>query len=309
MESFLKHTLIFIIVSLLTFFSHSFVPITQTGFVAATQNGVDASGLMQEGKKLYEGGNFRDAVTAWKKAFRAYQQQQDKVNQALALNNLSLTYQESGQWKDAEVVISRALDIVRSVPEKQNNYARSNAYAQVLDTKGHLEYVQGQTQKALDIWKQAAQIYNKLNDNEGILINKINQAQALQSLGSLRQAKDILNQLEESLPNQKSSALKITGLRSLANTYALLGDFNKSKYILHKELKQYQKLHNIKINKEQESNILVSLGNTQRALANQARERREAKSYNEYQECKKYEIFKDKKLTDEAIKANNPKPY
>ena len=259
---------------------------------------------------LYEAGIFSDAVTAWKKAFRAYQQQQDKVNQALALNNLSLTYQESGQWKDAEVVISKALDIVRSVPEKQNNYARSNAYAQALDTKGHLEYVQGQTQKALDIWKKSAQIYKKLNDNEGILINKINQAQALQSLGSLRQAKDTLNQLKESLENQKHPGLKITRLLSLANTYALLGDLNESEKILNKKhIKLFQKLHNIEINKEEESHILLSLGNTQRALANRARERREAKSYNEYQECKNYEIFEDKKLTDEGIKANKALDY
>ena len=196
MESFLKYTLVFILVLLLAFFSHSFVPITQTGFVVATQNGVDASDLMQEGKKLYEAGNFSAAVTTWKKAVKAYQREQDKENLALALNNLSLTYQESGKWKDAEVAISQALDILRSIPENL-------AHAQALDTKGHLEYIQGKTQKALDIWKQAAQIYEKLNDNEGILINKINQAQALQSLGSLLQAKDILDELEESLQNQK----------------------------------------------------------------------------------------------------------
>ncbi len=306
MESFLKHTFIFILVLLLTFFSHSLTiiwnPLPVKVRAEEPRGFVDASELMQQGKELYEAGNFGDAVIIWKKAVKVYRQEQDNQNLALALNNLSLTYQKLGEWKDAESAILKALNILRFFPEKQ-------AYAQGLDTKGHLEYIQGQTQKGLDTWKQAAQIYEKLNDNEGIIINKINQAQALQSLGALHQAKNILDELEKSLKNQKDPALQITALHSLANTYALLGDFNKSKQILHKQLKVYQALGNFEINKEQESRILLSLGNTQRALANQARDQRQARSSNEYKECKIYKtsqgknkIYNEENLANQALK-------
>ena len=314
MESFLKHILIFILVLLLTFFSHSFVPIISNPLawdlyifetqrdakVSAEERGafLDASELMQKGKELYEAEKFSQAVKMWDIAAKVYQKEQDKVNQALALNNLSLTYQELGKWKDAEDKIFKALDILRSVP-------KNLAYAQALDTRGHLEYVQGKTQKALDYWKQAARIYKQLNDNEGIIINKINQAQALQSLGSLRQAEDILNQLKELLENHKYPGLKIARLRSLANTYALLGDLNESEKILNqKHIKLFQKLHNIEINKQEESRILLSLGNIQRALANRVRERREAKNYNEYKECKKYGTSQEEKdSTNKALES------
>ncbi len=305
MESFLKHTLIFILTLLFTFFFHSLVPIWNPlswGYVFETQRSakvnaeehrgfVGAAGLMERGQEFYEGGNFSEAIKIWKKAVKAYQREQDKVNQALALNNLSLTYQESGEWEYAEVAISQALDILRLVPEKQ-------AYAQALDTRGHLEYVQGKNQKALNTWKQSAQIYEQLNDNEGIIINQINQAQALQSLGSLHQAEDILSQLNKSLENQKYPGLKVTRLLSLANTYSLLGKLEKSNKIL------YEELDNDGIKKDEKIKILLSLGNTQRALANRARERREAKSYNEYQECKIFEDSpEEKKIASKALES------
>ena len=308
MESFLRHTLIFILTLLLTFFSHSLLPIIWNplpwGYVFETQNSakvnaeerrgfVGAAGFMERGQELYEGGNFSEAIKIWKQAVKAYQREQDKVNQALALNNLSLTYQESGEWEYAEVAISQALDILRLVPEKQ-------AYAQALDTRGHLEYVQGKNQKALDTWKQSGQIYEQLNDNEGIIINQINQAQALQSLGSLHQAEDILNQLNKSLENQKYSGLKVTRLLSLANTYSLLGKLEKSNKIL------YEELDNDGIKKDEKIKILLSLGNTQRALANRARERREAKSYNEYQKCKIFENSREEKeIASKALESYN----
>ncbi len=317
MESFLKHkllkhTLIFIFVLLFSFFFHLFVPfIVQTEFVRATQSSQisqesqssrDAAGLMERGKELYEAGNFLQATTFWEKAVKAYQQEQDSLNQVLALNNLSATYQELGNWKDGEEAISKALYILRSVAERQNNDVQlSHAYAQVLDTNGHLKYVLGQTQKALDNWKQAAQIYKRLNDNEGITINKINQAQALQSLGSLRQAKDNLDELEESLKNQTNSHLQIKVLHSLANTYTLLGNFNKSKELLSQGLEFYQKNHNFGVNKQEESHIFLSLGNTQRALANRERERMKAQNYQEYKECKIYQKPQEKELANEAL--------
>ena len=315
MESFLKHILVFIFTLLFTFFSHFFVPfIAQTGFVVATQSyqsSRDVAGLMKRGKALYEAGNFLQAITFWEKAVKVYQHQQDRLNQALALNNLSATYQELGNWNDGEKAISRALNILHSLPERQNNDVQlSHAYAQVLDTNGHLKYILGQTQKALDNWKQAAQIYERLNDNEGIIINKINQAQALQSLGSLRQAKDNLDELEESLKNQTNPHLQIKVLYSLANTYELLGNFNKSKKLLHQALEFYQNNHNFEINKQEESDILLSLGNTQRALANRVRERREAQSYQEYKECKNYQKFQElNKISQEQELANDALNY
>ena len=107
--------------------------------------------------------------------------------------------------------------------------------------------------------------------------------------------------MEESLKNQTNPHLQIKVLHSLANTYTLLGNFNKSKELLSQGLEFYQKNHNFGVNKQEESHIFLSLGNTQRALANRERERMKAQNYQEYKECKIYQKPEEKELANEAL--------
>jgi tetratricopeptide (TPR) repeat protein len=57
--------------------------------------------LAQQGTTLYEAGKFQEAATVWQQAASAFQKQGDTLNQAMALSNLSLTYQQLGEWHKA----------------------------------------------------------------------------------------------------------------------------------------------------------------------------------------------------------------
>ncbi|NJL10169.1 MAG: tetratricopeptide repeat protein, partial [Calothrix sp. SM1_7_51] len=283
----------------MTVFLTFFLPIAETELVIArviaTENIQDPSVLVELGKKYYENNRYSEAVEVWEQAVKGFQAQGNLRNQALALSNLSLTYQQVGNWSGAEKAITDSLNILLSL--KENSDERSQIYVQALDIKGHLKYAVGKTLEALNIWKEAAKFYAQINDKEGSAINKLNQAQALQTLGSFRQAKESLIELEKSLKNQPDTAFKAKLFRSISHVYAVMGeleitDRNKeenAQYALNRSLEVAKNLTSPDKEKE-ESATLLSLGNNQRALAKRFRERRESTGYVEFQECKKYGV-------------------
>ncbi|HAJ63346.1 MAG TPA: hypothetical protein DCP31_32375, partial [Cyanobacteria bacterium UBA8543] len=134
--------------------------------------------------------------------------------------------------------------------------------AQALNTQGSLQLATGQTEAALNTWKQAAIAYTNAGDEAGILGSQINQAQALQTLGLYRQAQTTLEQLNQKLQTQPDSLLKVTGLRSLGVALQVMGDLQKSQAVLEQSLAIAQRLES----SPDTSTILFSLGNTARAL-------------------------------------------
>ena len=61
--------------------------------------------LIQQGKNLYQSGQFASAAQSFQQAARVYQSQNDALNQALALNFLSLSEQKLGHWNQANEAI------------------------------------------------------------------------------------------------------------------------------------------------------------------------------------------------------------
>ena len=57
--------------------------------------------LVQRGREYYQAGQFTEAATVWKQAAEAFAAQGDRLNQAMLLSNLSLVYQQLGQWSGA----------------------------------------------------------------------------------------------------------------------------------------------------------------------------------------------------------------
>lgn len=62
--------------------------------------------LMQQGKTLYQAEQFADAASNFKQVARVYELQGDLINQALALNYVSLTKQKLGDWNGASEAVS-----------------------------------------------------------------------------------------------------------------------------------------------------------------------------------------------------------
>ncbi|HCF28539.1 MAG TPA: hypothetical protein DEV81_15365 [Cyanobacteria bacterium UBA11049] len=231
--------------------------------------------LVQQGKNLYEAERFSEAVKILQQAVNSFKASGDKLSQAMVLSNLSLAYQQLGQWDKAENAIANSLSLLEYPVKKRAGGAGGKiqnleVIAQILDVKGRLQLARGQTEQALTTWQQAADIYVKLKDNAGLIRNQINSAQALQSLGHYLQAEKTLTQVQQSLQKQPNSALKATGLRSLGNVYRVVGNLKVSRQVLEESLNVATRWPRSRPPSASQSSqaiadTLLSLGNTARA--------------------------------------------
>ena len=94
--------------------------------------------------------------------------------------------------------------------------------AQTLNQRGAEFLAAGKPDKALANWQEAHQLYAKVKDPQGMIGTKINQAQALQSLGFYRQALLNLQEVNVKLQQQPDSQLKMQGLLGLGNSLRAL---------------------------------------------------------------------------------------
>ncbi|HEY9830745.1 MAG TPA: tetratricopeptide repeat protein, partial [Stenomitos sp.] len=226
------------------------------------------SDAIQQGKQLYQAGQFSEAVAAWQKAAATFEAQGDVLNQALTLSYLASAFEQLGQWTEATKAITQSLQLLAN--SQQQTSAHQLILAQVLNTQGNLQLTQGQESDALQTWQKAEAAYQKAGDEVGILGSQINQARALQAMGLYRRAAEILEQVEQTLQKQPDSALKVTGLRNLGNTLRLVGDLDRTRIVLQQSLAIAQRLRQESRSSSEESasdisGILMSLGNTARA--------------------------------------------
>jgi CHAT domain-containing protein len=214
--------------------------------------------LVQQGKTLYKAGQFAEAVNVLQQAAAAFRASGDGLREAMTLSNLSLAYQQLGLWAEAEKAIAQSLNLLQNL---DNSKERSAILAQTLDVQGQLQLALSKAEAALTTWQRAADIYQQIGDSTALTRNRINSAQALQSLGLFRQAKKILTEVEQTLKNQPDSLLKATGLRSLGNVLQVVGDLKESRRVLEQSLA----LVSSSSSERAVSETLFSLGNTARA--------------------------------------------
>lgn len=208
----------------------------------------------EQGRDLYRSGRFTEAVEVWQTTAQQYQQQGDRLNQALSLSYLSLTYQELNQWETAQQAIQQSLTLLKTAEPP----ADAILWAQALNTQASLQLNLGQAEAALNNWQQAQKYYQQAGDTLGSVGSQINQAQALQSLGFYRRAKQLLEGLTQTLTALPDSEVKISGLRSLGLALQTFGDASKSQRIFTQGLAIAQKLDA----KPQFSSLLLGLGKT-----------------------------------------------
>ena len=214
--------------------------------------------LVQQGKTLYEVGQFAEAVNVLQQAAADFRANGDGLREAMTLSNLSLAYQQLGLWAEAEKAIAQSLNLLQNL---DNSKERSAILAQTLDVQGQLQLTRGKAEAALTTWQRAADIYQQIGDGAALTRNRINSAQALQALGLYRQAKKILTSVEQTLENQPDSLLKASGLRSLGNVLQVVGDLKESRRVLEQSLA----LASASSSDQAVSETLFSLGNTARA--------------------------------------------
>ncbi|MFN6486653.1 MULTISPECIES: CHAT domain-containing protein [unclassified Nostoc] len=220
-------------------------------------NPTQTSSLVQQSQALYEAGQFLEGVQLLKKALAEFKATNDVLNEAIALSNLSLAYQQLGQWLEAAEAITQSIKLLQTLKDANS----SQIFAQALDVRGGLELAQGQTEAALSTWQSATKIYQRLDDTSALVRDRVNQAQAMQALGNYLQADKTLTSVQEILKNQPESSIKATGLYNLGNVRRSLGYLDDSHKILEES---YSVAIRVK-DAIAQSSALLSLGNTARA--------------------------------------------
>jgi CHAT domain-containing protein len=208
--------------------------------------------LVQEGKQYYRSGQYVKAIATWQQAADICAKQGDRLNHSIVLQNLALAHQQLGQWKQAEQEIILSIEIL------QADSQQPKLLAQALNIQGNIQLAQGKAQDALTIWQRAAITYEQSGDTDGAIRSKINQSQALRSLGLYPKAKETLNQAQVELKERPDSSLKAAILLNIGETLRLCGDIQGSKLVLQESLAIAKKLNDSSIM----TDILLSLGNT-----------------------------------------------
>src|SRR5512136_1494045 len=108
------------------------------------QNAPDAGELANRANKLYQSGQFQQAAALWQQAISAFAARGDRLNQAMALSNLSLTYQQLGQWAPAAQAIAESLNLLQT---QKSSPEHLRILAQTLDIQGQLQLAAGESEK------------------------------------------------------------------------------------------------------------------------------------------------------------------
>lgn len=231
--------------------------------------------LVERARRLYQSGQFEEAAAVWQQLADILAARGDRLNQAMASSNLSLTDQQMGKWDGARAAIAQSVNLLQaltSTPERQRILAFT------LDIQGQLQLAIGQPENALQTWQQAADLYEEIGSPEGVVRSQINRAQAMQDLGLYPRACETLldtlgldsqgckiSEAElQSLKPQQSPALQISGLHSLGNVLRTIGQSGQSQIALLKSWQLARQLENY----PDLGAIYLSLGNTARALGN-----------------------------------------
>lgn len=152
-----------------------------------------------QGEQFYQSGQIQSAIEVLESSLENSRKSGDAIAESRILSNLSLAYQQLGQWQKAEALSQESLETLKELP---SSTAQSRGIAQTLNNQGFLQLAQGRANLALGTWREAEKYYAQVADESGRLLSQINQAKALQTLGL----------------NQKACQLLVTGLNLLSFT-------------------------------------------------------------------------------------------
>lgn len=192
---------------------------------------------LENGKVLYQTGQFLSAASVWQTAAAGFESRGDIVNRALVLSYLALTDQQLGK-PEAAATMDQAVALLATQKLSQSSFI----LAQILNNQGQLQLSQGKPEMALLTWQKSAALYRKIGDRLGEFGTQLNQARALQALGFYLRARTTLQQLEVSLISQEDSQLKVNQFLNLGNVLRISGDFKASQKILQQSLDIAEKL-------------------------------------------------------------------
>ena len=223
---------------------------------------------LEQGKQLYEARRFAESVKILQQLVTNYRSQGDDLKQAVALSNLALAYQKLGKLNQAQQAITQSLELFGinqySIQNPQPDTRKNPSVAKIIDIQGSIQLDLGKPEQALKTWQYSESIYKQINNQNGVVKSRINQATAWQVLGFYRRSLTILTALQQEAQTQPNSINKAIQLRSLGDALQLAGDLKQSRKVLNQSLKIAQKLNS----SQNVSAAFLSLGNTARVEQN-----------------------------------------
>ena len=263
------HRLRSLFLTLLLFCFSMAIPLIGAKVAVSQVSGME---IATEARSLYTNKDYRSAVTLWQKAAKTFDRQEDPLNQAMALSNLSLTYQQLGEWRAGKESIESSLAILdRQTPTPE----LLSLLASSLEIQGKLQVAIGEAESALDSWQEATKIYSQIEDQNGITRSQLNQAQVMQNLGLYPKAcKTITKALAletedceiteaalEKLTASDNVSMQVAALVSLGNILRVTGENEQSQNVL-LTAEKLGKTKNLNL-----ASVYLALGNTSLSLA------------------------------------------
>lgn len=214
------------------------LPIVLSGQLALGQGSESSDRLLQQSRQRYEAGQLNEARALLQQVQR--QSQGQGLTLAIALSNLALIDSEQGNWAGANQAIATSLQTLQSAP---NTPEKSTVLAQVLNVQGRLQLAQGDAQTALQTWKRTAAMQRQLGNLNGEIQSQVRQAEALQAMGLHSRAyQEILLPLRDRLQQPPDSSPKATGLRSVGEAIAIVGNLTTAQEVTQESLAMAQRL-------------------------------------------------------------------
>ncbi len=212
---------------------------------------------VKKAKKLYQNGEYSAAIALLNRIITAEEKNGNFFKKVLAERNLALIYLEQSQFQAAENAIASAnLDLDKIT----NIKARETALAGLLAINGQLQFERGQFKIALDNWQQAADLYQKNQDEQNYLKNQISTVRALQNLGLYGRSLKITRKIEQNLENKPNDFFKHQTLLTLGSLLQGKGRLAESEKVLQTSLNIAEELNS----NEAIAKSLLSLANTAR---------------------------------------------
>jgi CHAT domain-containing protein len=225
--------------------------------VGQNQQSNELADLERQAQQAYEAEKFTSAIELLQRLVTTYTSKGNQLAQVRTLRNLALVYYQTGERSKAASAIVESFNQIKVI---ENSWERTKILAQILEVKGQLELSGGQSEQALETWKQAGDAYQQISDATGTTKTEIDRAQAMQVLGLYNRAIATLTSVEQNLKNQPDSLLKAKGLQSLGEALRVVGELERSQTVLQQSLSVAEKVRST----EASAATLISLGNLAR---------------------------------------------
>jgi CHAT domain-containing protein/tetratricopeptide (TPR) repeat protein len=166
------------------------------------------------------------ARNASQKAYKLWEEQGDKINEATALHNLTSAYDILGEWEQATAYGKQAIALRKEVRDWRGVASSLNILAMICDKLGESQDALKHYAEALGLFNQESNLTSNDKKKVAAILNNIGYVYA--TLGDTTLA---LEYFEQSLPKRKE-VYDIPGegstLLNIGQAYTKLGNFEKA---------------------------------------------------------------------------------